>query len=920
MAPAAATVLVIHARRTVNIARAPLGALSATVLALVAVLLAAVPSAARAADPDPMLRGPYGFTTSENAPSKNFTAGTVNLQEPNAAGGATTGPAAAASLQIRGSLYTPVGRTERSPVIVLVHGNHGSCDTGAAPNCTVFKRNDRGYAYLGENLATWGYTVVSIDQDQLIYYQDQNMAKGMHQRRLLIAATLDALYKADAEGLTGPDQNIGDSLKGKLDLTRIGLMGHSRGGDAVTSFIDYNRTRPAPGRRYPLRGVIALAPTDYERRAPTKVPFLSILPQCDGDVSNLQGARFYERGQQADPDNPFPLLQVGVLGTNHNWYNSVWAADGEDSNPNDAACAVSQPNNLRLSGGRSVNDPALPTLDRGASPGGTYTFNNRGDGNPALMGDQERVGLSLMSSFFRRYVGGEGAFDRFMTGERNADGLSELPETACPNQQVSFGTPATGTDGTRIACNERTLTDYVAPASEREDVIGPDADTPLTTSAVGTALVSSGFANPFTADGGVLPVPATTTTGLDWCNPEPDDFAPAQIGKPSYPTAKKACPLPGVAALGGQAGQRENGPVNQSYGLQLSAAWENPVGTTGKPATIATRIPAADGDVSGKKALALAAGVNFFDPRNIDPLNPDRSAITAATRVGSAAEWAPTTWTQDFTIAVTDAAGHEGTVSAASQRYGNALQPSVGSTTSKVHILLHEIRVPLGDFAAQGVDLKTVRKVELRFGEAGKPAQGSVQLADVRFQEDTAGTKVLVDDAAADGPSTGPATSGPSPATILASSPRAAASPALPDAIGVDGVTTVTKAGACVDRTAPRTSGVKVALKGRRLTVSGRATDAGCVTKTRSAAKGRVTSVQVTLAKAAGKKVRFVRGTGALSKPMAKASAVALVAKGTSSWTLKPTGRLAKGRYAMTVRAYDAAGNVRASTRTVTVR
>ena len=28
-------------------------------------------------------------------------------------------------------------------------------------------------------------------------------------------------------------------------MTRIGLMGHSRGGDAVASFIDYNRTRPA---------------------------------------------------------------------------------------------------------------------------------------------------------------------------------------------------------------------------------------------------------------------------------------------------------------------------------------------------------------------------------------------------------------------------------------------------------------------------------------------------------------------------------------------------------------------------------------------------------------------------------------------------------------------------------------------------
>jgi len=83
------------------------------------------------------------------------------------AGGPLTGPAAAATVQVRGSIYYPANRATGSPVILLVHGNHGSCDSGSAPNCTAFKRNDRGYAYLGENLATWGYTVMSLDQVSL---------------------------------------------------------------------------------------------------------------------------------------------------------------------------------------------------------------------------------------------------------------------------------------------------------------------------------------------------------------------------------------------------------------------------------------------------------------------------------------------------------------------------------------------------------------------------------------------------------------------------------------------------------------------------------------------------------------------------------------------------------------------------------
>ena len=101
-------------------------------------------------------------------------------------------------------------------------------------------------------------------------------------------------------------------------------MGHSRGGDAVTSFIDWNRERPAPGRRYPLRGVISLAPVDYERRAPYGMPYLTILPYCDGDVSNLQGARFFERSQYIAPGDPFPRIQMSLLGGNHNWFNTVW--------------------------------------------------------------------------------------------------------------------------------------------------------------------------------------------------------------------------------------------------------------------------------------------------------------------------------------------------------------------------------------------------------------------------------------------------------------------------------------------------------------------------------------------------------------------------------------------------------------------
>jgi dienelactone hydrolase len=721
-------------------------------LALALLALAFLPAAASAALPDPLARGPYAVTTVDPV-----HLGLLDLQEPNAGGGATTGASAAATVQLRGSLYYPADRAKDSPVIVLVHGNHGSCDSGSAPNCTAFKRNDRGYAYLGNNLATWGYTVLSLDQDQLIFYQDSQMGKGMHQRRRMIAAALDALYAANQAPLADDaNTDLGGRLVGKLDFSRIGLMGHSRGGDAVTSFIDYNRTRPAPGRRYDLRGVISLAPVDYERRAPYGVPYMTYVGYCDGDVSNLQGARFFERSQYIQPGDPYPRIQAMLLGANHNWFNTVWFADGDDATGSDAACATSQPNNIRLSGGG-------------------YDLTTRGSGDPALMGDQEKAGLAVMSAFFRRYVGGDVAFDPYMTGEVSADGVTpQLPASACPSSAA----------GTRIPCFDRLMTSYFAPPAERRDVIRPETDNPLTVTALGTALTGSGFSNPYLAGGGVAPLPPTTDGGFDWCNPEPLDFTPSLLGTSGLPTAAKPCPLPAAGALGGQSGTRENAPVNHSYGLQLALAWD-------QAATLGTRIPAASGNVAGFKALALGAAVNFFDPRN-------------PARTGDAV-WNPGLTTQDFTISLTDAAGHVGTVAAASPRYGTALHQTTGTTTARTHIVLNQIRVPLGDFAAQGVDLTSVRRLDLGFGAPGKPASGSIELADVRFQEAVAGPTVYTDKLR-DVPVTPPSLEAP----VSAPAPETFAAPA--------GTTSPATARSCA---APALASVRVMA--RRVTVTGTA-------------------------------------------------------------------------------------------------
>ena len=730
--------------------------------------------------PDPLEYGHY--TPKELNP---VTFGKATLQEPNSAGKPATGSNSSITLQIRGSMWQPENYPGKSPLLLFVHGNHGECDAGKAeagktPICTIYKRNDEGYAYMAKNLASWGYTVVSLDQDELMARQD-GQGKGMHARRLLIMAMLDKIKAADAAPLSAEGANIGSQLVGKVDMTRIGLMGHSRGGDAVASFVLYNQTLPA-GERFPLRGVVSIAPVDYERHAPYGVPYMTMIGTCDGDVSNLQGARLYERSQYQSND-PYPRFQVLQVGGNHDAYNTVWQADGDDSSQPDAACGPdakeslgriekgveenvlgtlnsTDPHNIRLSGEAGPHFEAVTGETKpyrwgngeivpGEFPEGKTKLdplvNTRMSGDPSLMGDQEKMGLATVAAFFRRYVGGEGAFEPYLTGELAAEGEPSIPQSACP----------TSIAGKRIPCIDRVADSYTAPPAERMDVLRPDTEHPTTLDALGTRIEASGFANPYPKSGGVQPRPATTANGIDWCDPDPHQAEPAQLKEGEFPTASKSCPQPAPHTLGGQgtnetpgaestAAPREQAPVNGSYGRQLAIAWE-------QPADLGLNIPAKDGNVSGYKALYMATAVNFFDPRN-----PSR---------GEEGLWNPEYAPQNWTIAVTDAEGHEGTVEAADPDFGTATQQTLGDTSDRVHVMLRDLRVPLAEFAGQGVNLAALRKLELRFGEKGMPSSGSIQLADVRFEQPASGfSPVLLDSTAPNaGPGEGEPTSGPNP-------------------------------------------------------------------------------------------------------------------------------------------------------------
>lgn len=209
------------------------------------------------------------------------------------------------------------------PLVMIVHGNHLATDY-----------SDPGYAYLGELLASRGYIVVSIDENflntspfndlfMLNVLEKENPARGW-----LMLEHLSVWKEWNS--------TAGNPFYGKVDMNRIALIGHSRGGEAVTVAAAYNRLKSSPedgnikfNYGFGIRSVISLAGTDgqYEPASQptelTDVNYLALQGAHDMDVSSFAGASQYNRIRFTSGSDDFKA-SVYIYGANHGQFNTVW--------------------------------------------------------------------------------------------------------------------------------------------------------------------------------------------------------------------------------------------------------------------------------------------------------------------------------------------------------------------------------------------------------------------------------------------------------------------------------------------------------------------------------------------------------------------------------------------------------------------
>ena len=363
------------------------------VRALVGVLVALALSAgsAHAQVPDPLAPGPFGYKKVE------YSAGNLMITIPPSNGTASqTFPQ-----PLEGSIIYP-DTPGPWKVLLFLHGRHSTCivagggessppitspdvtcrdtDNPDGTEGTTNIRSYQGYDYLSTNLASHGYVVMSVSANTVVSFDNTfSYDAGANARSQIIAASLDLLYRwnnGTGPVVPGDDYHtVGEKLTGKMEMQRVGLMGHSRGGEGVTDYIRFNRQRPS-GRIYNVQAVMSLAPIDSQKQVPIGTKFGVVLPACDGDVSTLAGANAYERSKYPSTGtDAFAKVQWYVQGANHNYFNTTWTGDDGASYSGtgtgaDLACGEDKPNSIRL----------YPS-------------------------DQRKVGLGLMAGFLRNYLG-----------------------------------------------------------------------------------------------------------------------------------------------------------------------------------------------------------------------------------------------------------------------------------------------------------------------------------------------------------------------------------------------------------------------------------------------------------------------------------------------------------------------------------
>jgi len=204
------------------------------------------------------------------------------------------------------------------PLVLIVHGNH-----------QMEQWSDPGYQYLGELLASRGFILASVDENFLNFSWSGDPPKEKAPRGWMLLEHLRLWRDWNAKA--------GNPFFGKVDLDRIALMGHSRGGEAAATAALFNKLSYYPDDAtirfepydFHIRSIVAIAPADGQYRPAgawrtiENVNYFVLQGGHDADVSSFIGSRQFERVKFTAP-GPWFKSELYIYRANHGQFNTVW--------------------------------------------------------------------------------------------------------------------------------------------------------------------------------------------------------------------------------------------------------------------------------------------------------------------------------------------------------------------------------------------------------------------------------------------------------------------------------------------------------------------------------------------------------------------------------------------------------------------
>ena len=219
------------------------------------------------------------------------------------------------------------------PLLFILHGRHqGIYKPGESTAINAWPPspgwlpipNAAGYDWITGPLASHGCIVVSVEANAVTAFDTFYGDYGDGIRQRLVADHLRLWQRLASEDAPP----FGDRFVGRVDLDRVALLGHSRGGAVMARLA---RQLAAEGE-VGLAALGLIAATDTPRVDLPEVPTAIIAGQLDGDVTNLECVHYFDdaRWQSSSP------RYLAILdGGNHNFFNRYWDPDEFDAGAKD---------------------------------------------------------------------------------------------------------------------------------------------------------------------------------------------------------------------------------------------------------------------------------------------------------------------------------------------------------------------------------------------------------------------------------------------------------------------------------------------------------------------------------------------------------------------------------------------------------